>query len=44
MKTLLVSLAAIGALAVAMPAAAHPWHHHHHFIVVHHWHRHHHHW
>ena len=42
MKTLLLSLVAVGALAVALPAAAHPWHHHHH-MMMHHWHPHHHH-
>ena len=42
MKTLLLSLIAVGALAVALPAAAHPWRHHHH-MMVHHWHPHHHH-
>jgi hypothetical protein len=37
MKTFLLSLVAVGALAVAMPAAAHPHHPimHHHY---HHWH------
>jgi hypothetical protein len=42
MKTILVTLAAVGALAVATSASAHPHHWHHHWHPWHH--HHHHHW
>jgi len=43
MKTILVTLAAVGALAVATSASAHPHHWHHHMMHHwHHWHHHHH--
>ena len=40
MKTLIVTLAAVGALEMAGSASAHPWHHwhHHHYWHHHHWH------